>query len=106
MKKTEMNKVKILIAAMGLWMISCALSEVATAAETPRSYASATPAQVSYKFTDGYGEYSGHGATKIEASSQAREACIMKKVAAYENRFGVTPDADTADLYIDACINR
>lgn len=63
-------------------------------------------ATVSYKITDGYGEYTGHGATKIQASSHAREACIMQKIAAYENRFGVTPDADTADMFIDACINR
>lgn len=69
-------------------------------------YASTSPETVSYKITDGYGEYTGHGSTQIQAASHAREACIMQKITAYENRFGVTPDADTADMFIDACINR
>jgi hypothetical protein len=59
-----------------------------------------------YKITDGYGEYAGQGSTKIQAQSGAREACVMAKITAYESRFGVTPDPDTADLMIDACINK
>ncbi len=59
-----------------------------------------------YKINDGYGEYTGQGQSKIEAQSGAREACVNAKVAAYENRHGVTPDPDTADLMIDSCINK
>jgi len=59
-----------------------------------------------YKFQDGYGTYSGQGSNKIEAQSDAREKCINNQVAGYEARHGVTPDADTADLMIDACINK
>jgi hypothetical protein len=63
-------------------------------------------AQASYQIEDGYGQYTGYGKTKLQAAGQAREACIMQKVIAYEGRHGVTPDEDTADLFIDACINR
>jgi hypothetical protein len=59
-----------------------------------------------YKFTDGYGTYAGQGSTKLEAHSQAWESCVSNKVAQYESRHGQTPDADTADLFIDACINK
>jgi hypothetical protein len=59
-----------------------------------------------YKIDDGYGSYVGQGKTKIQAASGAREACIMAKVNQYEYRHGVTPDADTADLFIDSCINK
>lgn len=59
-----------------------------------------------YKINDGYGEYAGQGKTKLQAQSGAREACVMAKVAAFESRFGSTPDADTADRMIDACINK
>ncbi len=59
-----------------------------------------------YKITDGYGEYGGQGHTKIEAQSQARESCITSKINSYESKHGVTPDADTADMMIDACINK
>jgi hypothetical protein len=72
-----------------------------------RDFSSEAPAKTqTYKITDGYGEYVGQGKTKLQASSNAREACIMQKVMAYESRHGTTPDADTADLFIDACINR
>jgi hypothetical protein len=59
-----------------------------------------------YKFQDGYGLYVGQGKTKIEAQSQAREKCVQNQVMAYEARHGFTPDPDTADLMIDACINK
>ncbi len=59
-----------------------------------------------YKFQDGYGTYVGQGKTKIEAQSQAREKCVQNQVLAYEARHGFTPDADTADMMIDACINK
>lgn len=78
------------------------MEERAPSATAPQAAA----AVVTYKITDGYAEYTGQGATKIMASEQARSACIMQKVSAYENRYGVTPDADTTDLFIDACINR
>lgn len=60
-----------------------------------------------YTIKDGYGQYDGQGRTKIEAESDAREKCAESQFSAYENRHnGQTPDADTADLMIDACINK
>ncbi len=76
------------------------LSSVGSASNSERAHTEI------YTINDGYGEYRGQGKTKIQAQSGAREACVISKVAAYESRFGVTPDADTADLMIDACINK
>ena len=60
-----------------------------------------------YTIQDGYGKYVGQGNTKIEAESDAREKCAQSQFVAYEDRHaGTTPDADTADLMIDACINK
>jgi hypothetical protein len=65
-----------------------------------------TSAGESYEISDGYGKYTGRGSDKKQALGHAREACVMQKVIAYENRHGSTPDADTTDDYFDACINR
>ena len=59
-----------------------------------------------YAIKDGYGEYRGIGATKLKAREMAWEKCVQSKVIAYENRHGNTPDASTADLFIDSCINK
>ena len=60
-----------------------------------------------YTIQDGYGKYVGQGNTKIQAESNAREKCAQSQFVAYEDRHaGGTPDADTADLMIDACINK
>jgi len=86
--------------------LSLLVSTVAGAA-TETTLASHSPAGATYKITDGYGTYVGHGATKLQAREQAWEGCVAQKVLAYESRNGgQTPDADTADLFIDACINR
>ncbi|OFZ18120.1 MAG: hypothetical protein A2Z20_06125 [Bdellovibrionales bacterium RBG_16_40_8] len=61
---------------------------------------------MSYQIVDADGQYTGHGSTKIEASSEARAACVMRKVEAYERARGVTPDPDRVDDFFDACINR
>lgn len=66
----------------------------------------AAPQAVTYKINDGYGEYVGVGSTRLQASEQAREACIMRKVEAYEMKTGQTPDSDVADMFFDACINK
>ena len=102
---TKSLKSQVLIGlALGALLVG---SQALAANSGQADYASnSTPETVSYKITDGYGEYSGYGATKNQAAGNARTACIMQKVAAYENRFGVTPDEDTADMFIDACINR
>lgn len=76
------------------------------AQSSQRELSSHIPKMVTYKITDGYGEYTGTAENKIKASAVARESCIMEKVLAYESRHGVTPDADTTDLFIDACINK
>ncbi|MEQ1665602.1 MAG: hypothetical protein ABL927_09530, partial [Bdellovibrionales bacterium] len=61
----------------------------------------------SYKIEDGYGVYTGQGKTKLQASEGARAGCVLSKVDAYENKNGgITPDADTVDYFIDACINK
>lgn len=61
----------------------------------------------SYKIEDGYGVYTGQGKTKLQASEGARTGCVLSKVAAYENKNGgITPDTDTVDYFIDACINK
>ena len=71
------------------------------------SVASQNGGSVTYKITDGYGTYTGRASTKIHAAEIARTDCIMNKVAMYESRNGgVTPDADTVDLFIDSCLNK
>lgn len=59
-----------------------------------------------YAIKDGYGEYRGIGKTKLKAKEMAWEKCAQAKVAAYENRSGQMPDADTADMIIESCINQ
>lgn len=61
----------------------------------------------SYTIRDGYGTYVGHGPSKIAAASDARTQCVHHLEVAYEDGHqGTTPDPDTADLMIDACINK
>jgi hypothetical protein len=90
---------------MVLLTVFLGLLNSAQAAQSDLSSQSPASTQT-YKITDGYGTYVGHGETSLKAREQAWEGCVASKVLQYEARFGATPDADTADLFIDACINR
>ncbi len=60
-----------------------------------------------YTIRDGYGQYVGHGPTRIAAASDARTQCIQHLVEVYEEGHnGMTPDPNIADYMIDACINK
>jgi hypothetical protein len=110
MKPARLLKYFLVFGVLYFTIHALASTEEISASRDITSSDSASSASIAhseiYKINDGYGEYTGEGKTKIQAQSGAREACINAKVNMYESRHGVTPDADTADLMIDSCINK
>jgi hypothetical protein len=105
-KQSPESRQPLFIAFLALMILAGTTFFMSSAHAAQSELSSQAPTTITYKINDGYGEYVGTGSTKLQASEQARESCIMRKVEAYERKTGQTPDTDTADMFFDACINK